>query len=153
MEHMTHILFSGAVWHDAPETPEGYFIDLTPEAAEMILATEWPADITPAEKLTSALKRATFRSMRHCKSEDGGTCNFDAPAVDWKAAGFRKKADFIAAVEAANLRCFEWSSLKGLFVISGIGWGQGNRRTRMAEAAYQSLKADGYNATMYYQMD
>lgn len=31
--------------------------------------------------------------------------------------------------------------------------GQGNRRTKMAEAAAKSLAKSGYNASVYYEMD
>jgi hypothetical protein len=64
------------------------------------------------------------------------------------------KAKAEEAIRTAGLRCHDWNSYGGKrLVICGIGAGQGNRRTTMAEAAYESLKADGIAATMYYQMD
>ena len=147
------ILFPGAVWHPAPDTAEGYFTSLTAEAYDRLFSETWADGLTPSERLTRALQRAVFRAMKHCCDDDGGTCNFDSPAIPWRDPGFRRKADFVEAVKAAGLLCYEWSTFKGYYVITGFTWGYGNRRTAMAEAACESLKADGYPATMYYQMD
>jgi hypothetical protein len=104
-------------------------------------------------KLTAALKKARDAAQLYANTEDGGTCNFDSPAIDYRAMHM-SKAKTEEAIKAAGLRSFEWNSYGGKrLVICGIGAGQGNRRTRMAEAAYESLKADGMEACMYYQMD
>lgn len=59
-----------------------------------------------------------------------------------------------AAARAAGLGCYTWKLYREkLFVFPLRIGGQANSRTRAAEAAAESLKADGYNATMYYQMD
>lgn len=104
-------------------------------------------------ELTKALEKAKQAAQVFINTEDGGTCNFDAPAIDYRAMGMRKdKAE--EAINAARLHCYEWNSWGGKkLVISGIASGQGNRRTRMAEAACRSLQADGIAATMYYQVD
>jgi cell division GTPase FtsZ len=103
--------------------------------------------------LTAALERAKKVAQLFAGTEDGGTCNFDSPAIDYRAMHM-SKAKAEEAIQAAGLRCFEWKSWGGMrLVICGIGQGQGNRNTRMAEAAEESLRADNIAASMYYQMD
>lgn len=103
--------------------------------------------------LTAALKQAIEAAKPYANSEDGGTCNFDSPVIDYRAMSMSKnKAE--EAIRAAGLRCFDWKLFGGTrLVICGIGHGQGNRNTRMAEAAEKSLKAAGIATGMYYQMD
>ena len=111
---------------------------------------------TTSEKyteLTKALIKAKEAAQVYMNSEDGGTCNFDSPAIDYRAMHMRK-GNAVEAIRAAGLRCFDWKSWGGTrLVICGLGAGQGNRNTRMAEAARQSLKESGVEAFMYYQMD
>ncbi len=103
--------------------------------------------------LTVALKKAQEAAKLYAETEDGGTCNFDSPVIDYRAMHMSKsKAE--EAIRAAGLRCFDWKSYGGIrLVVCGIGYGQGNRNTRMAEAAEKSLKAAGVATSMYYQMD
>jgi hypothetical protein len=104
-------------------------------------------------ELIKALEKAKQAAQAHINTEDGGTCNFDSPAIDYREMHM-SKAKTKEAIVAAGLRSFEWNSWGGIrLVICGIGAGQANRRSRMVEAAYESLKADGIAATMYYQMD
>ena len=105
------------------------------------------------EALTEALKKAVAAGQEAIdrNPEDGGTCNFDAPAI---ALPRWKEEEVKAAARAAGVGCFTWKFYpEKLFVFPLRIGGQGNSRTRAAEAAERSLKADGYNATMYYQMD
>ena len=103
--------------------------------------------------LTMALERAKESAQLFASTEDGGTCNFDSPAIDYRAMHM-SKAKAEKAIQAAGLRCFEWNSWGGIrLVICGIGQGQGSRNTRMAEAAEKSMKSDGIITGMYYQMD
>ena len=103
--------------------------------------------------LTQALEKAKKTAQKYINTEDGGTCNFDSPAIDYREMHM-SKAKAEEAIKAAGLHCYEWN-LWGhkRLVICGIGRGQCNRNTRMAEAACESLKASGIAATMYYQMD
>jgi len=81
-------------------------------------------------------------------SEDGGTCNFDAPTITlprWNENGIRK------AAEDAGLRAWKWYG--STWILSFPTSGQGNRRTRRAEAIKDELAKNGYNVGMYYQMD
>ncbi len=102
------------------------------------------------ELLTQALLKAKQAALVYANFEDGGTCNFDNPAITYKGM---KKSLVIKAIEAAGLRAFKWKLGENYLVISGGCFGQGNRRTRMAEVMTESLKADGYQALTYYQMD
>lgn len=85
--------------------------------------------------------------------EDDGTCNFDAPVLSlprWNEEKVTK------AAKNAGFGCFKWSGWfgGGRFVFSlPHGFGQSNARSRCAEAAEKRLKALGYDAAMYYQMD
>lgn len=103
--------------------------------------------------LTAALEKAKTAAQAFASSEDGGTCNFDSPAIDYRAMHM-SKAKAAEAIQAAGLRSFEWKGFGGMrLVVCGMGEGQGNRQTRMAEAAEKSMKADGIAVSMYYQMD
>lgn len=103
------------------------------------------------QALTDALKLAIDAAKVYANTEDGGTCNFDSPAIDYRAMHMTK-SNAEKAIRAAGLRCFPWNRLC-MLVVCGIGYGQGNRNTRMAEAAEKSLKASGVATMMYYQMD
>lgn len=104
-------------------------------------------------ELTNALIKAKEEAQKYINTEDGGTCNFDSPAIDYREMHM-SKARAIEAIKAAGLRCFDWKCFRSPYlVICGIGAGQGSRNTRMAEAAYESLKNSGISATMYYQVD
>lgn len=107
------------------------------------------ADLPAEERLTRALRRATVACMAHIDDEDGGTCNFDSPVLDYAASGITKE-DAKQAVKAAGLSCYDWEKM---LVITGCFSGQGNRRTKMAEAFSKSLEKSGLTAAMYYQMD
>lgn len=84
-------------------------------------------------------------------TEDGGTCNMDAVALDLK--GWHK-AKIEQAAKAAGVGCFVWK-LGGhkLYVFPIRGSGQGDARTAAAEAMREALQLSGYDAGMYYQID
>lgn len=106
--------------------------------------------MTKYEALTEALIKAVEIAKLYEGTEDGGTCNFDSPAITYK--GMRKSL-VMEAIKKAGLRSFEWKCVENYLVICGGCCGQGNRRTRMAEAMTESLKASGYEVMTYYQMD
>ncbi|MBQ6960906.1 MAG: hypothetical protein IJP78_08025 [Clostridia bacterium] len=118
-----------------------------------------------AKRLTWALKRAAVASAQYIDHEDGGTCNFDSPALDFAACGL-KKADAEQAIHDAGLLCYDWKPFKDHYgpdhklirnptylVISGFQSGQGNRHSKMAETFSESLNQEGFTSIMYYQMD
>lgn len=86
------------------------------------------------------------------QTEDGGTCNFDAPVLHldrWSADKIKQ-----AAKEAGG-GAFKW-----MIGGSTIGWvfstrssGQANRRSRRAEAIAKAMESKGYSVGMYYAMD
>lgn len=106
-----------------------------------------------SEMLTAALIKAKEAGMKYTDVDDGGTCNFDAPKLYLK--GWRR-TDVEKAVENAGLRCFDYQlwGTKAYVICGGpLDYGQANRRSKVAEVMYESLKADGYEAAMYYQVD
>lgn len=103
------------------------------------------------KKLADDLKAALTYGLEHMGTDDGGTCNFDAPAVS--LPGWDKRL-VEAAARIAGVGCFEWN-LWGVssYVFSVPGAGQGYTRTNAAEAMSRYLKERGYDAGMYYRMD
>lgn len=97
-----------------------------------------------------AAKAAAF--MARNLDEDGGTCNFDSPSI---ALPRWKVAEVEACAKAAGLSCYSWKSWSGkrwVFTVPGP-CGQGNCRSRMAEAMTAALSSFGFDAVTYYQMD
>ena len=87
---------------------------------------------------------------------DGGTCNFDSPALH-VPEGMTYQQVAAACCIAAGVNCFEWKPFKNseklVVLCSCAGNGQGERRTRGAESAQRFLQERGWNCGMYYQMD
>lgn len=84
-------------------------------------------------------------------NDDGGTCNFDAPAI---VANRWKESLVQQAAKEAGLSAFKWRPYRNTMFVFGVpGPGQGNMRTRKAEAMTAYLKSKGYDAIMYCQMD
>ena len=130
------------------DAEHGLYVDIAPETFEALYAPR-PKDLSAGEILIRALRRATIACLAHANAEDGGTCNFDAPTLDYKTCGMtRDEAE--KAIKAAGLHCYDWEKQ---LVITGPFSGQGNRRTKMAEAFRESMTEDGVAAGMYYQMD
>ncbi|MCC8080037.1 MAG: hypothetical protein LIO57_08310 [Oscillospiraceae bacterium] len=91
------------------------------------------------------------RAAEAAAPEDGGTCNFDACALRlprWLAAKVEQ------AAQEAGTRCFDWQLYGGRrYVFTPDTHGQGNARSRNAEAMTAYLRAAGYDAFDYCQMD
>lgn len=101
------------------------------------------------DALEMALLKANEAAQQFANTEDGGSCNFDALAIKVKATEKQmKQLDWFT---------FKWGKRhpdgKTWYVIELDYSGQGNRRTRMAEAACESMKAQGYESSVYYQVD
>lgn len=101
------------------------------------------------DALEMAISKAEKEAQKYANTEDGGTSNFDTPMVKVNAT-------------ERQLACMDWQVIKeGKREPDGGTWfqvlinldGQGNRRTRMAQAAAKSLKESGYTSGVYYQMD
>ena len=82
-------------------------------------------------------------------SEDGGTCNFDTVVLKTKGISSKLLNGLDIEIDRITGECF-W---KGFSFVWFETHGQANLRTRMAEAAYKTLKELGYEANMYYQAD
>ena len=123
-------------------------VDMTPEMFAYLYATN-PSHLYDGAHLVWALRRATVACMAHVTDVDDGTCNFDSPVLLYKGHGM-SQSEARLAVESAGLHGYV--SDAGL-VIDGCLSGQGNRRSRMAEAFVRSLKDDGICASVYYAMD
>lgn len=111
------------------------YADLFKEAAEAALAADPGAD------------------------QDGGTCNFDSPA--FRIEGKQQRTIEKFAAEAGLKVCdFQWLGGKRWYWLLVPLRGQGNRRTRMAEAAAKVLREaaesgefPGLHACCYMQAD
>lgn len=103
------------------------------------------------DALEAAISKAQDEAYKYRDIKDNGPSNFDAPAVRLKATA-RQLAGMDWAV-------YKWhrrgrSEGGGVWFIIDIDLeGQGYRRTRMAQAAVESLKASGYDAMLYRQLD
>ena len=103
------------------------------------------------KKLAEDLCKAIAFGAAHAGTDDGGTCNFDSPAV---ALPRWNEKLVNAAAKAAGTSCFKWKcygATRYVFSIPGVG--QGYTRTKSAESAAQLLQSLGYDAHVYYQMD
>lgn len=102
--------------------------------------------------LVEALKKANEAALTVSDTDDGGSCNFDSPVIRlprWKDYEI-KQAIELSGVDISDQLSGWW---KGYRFVSTTMHGQAYRRTKMAEAAKKSLAADGYDVSMYYQMD
>lgn len=105
------------------------------------------------ERLTAVLKSAALYAQTFADVEDGGTCNFDSPVLDYMAEHMQK-AKAIKAIQDAGLRCFDWTRCHyPMLVITGFQSGQGNRHMKMAEAFHDYMERTGYSGGMYRQKD
>jgi hypothetical protein len=102
-------------------------------------------------KLLKDLKIAKTIALEFINSEDGGTCNFDCPAIFWETKEEKKIIE--EALTETSLYFQKWDGIKNCYLIYGFLSGQGNKRTRMAELFSQSLKISGYKTAIHYQMD
>lgn len=110
-------------------------------------------------ELITALKKAREKATAAgLLSDDGGTCNFDSPVLYMPKGTRQTTMDKIGL--CAGVSFMKWESK--VFTACGYSvWlifgdfmsGQGNRRSRIAEAFATSLKADGFESDIYYQID
>src|SRR5262249_28043600 len=86
------------------------------------------------------------------QAADGGTCNFDTPAI--RLPGTRERFVQECAAEAGiTASAFDWLGGRRWFFVFVPLHGQANRRSIMAEAACRRLKELGLHAAMYCQAD
>lgn len=98
--------------------------------------------------LEAAVKIASDKAHELCDTEDGGTCNFDTCVLRITIPKRLREASSLKLD-----RC-TWGYYRGCYFMQDIPQnGCGNRRTRQAEADEQSLRAAGYDAHVYYEVD
>lgn len=91
-------------------------------------------------KLHTSLLNAKEQASIFKDANDEGTCNFDTPQLFLK--GWRS-SDIEQAFKNTGLSFFRTGYV---IDVLGIASGQASRRTKMAEVACKSLKADGYES-------
>lgn len=103
-------------------------------------------------KLRDDLKAALEQTAHIEQDEDdGGTCNFDSPSL--RLPRWNGKLIEQAAKEAGS-SAFKWDLYGNIrWVFNPCSSGQGNRRSRRAEAITKVLRAMGYDAIDYCQAD
>lgn len=106
-------------------------------------------------ELKAAIEAAQSKAMEFKDADDGGTCNFDTPVIKLPE-GIKPKKDLEGYLDQYGRPMLEKACgrmWKGWYFVNIDLYGQGNRRTAMAEAAAKSLEASGLQAGVYYQMD
>lgn len=102
-------------------------------------------------KLRDDLKAALAYGKAHEGDDDGGTCNLDACAVKlprWREALVER------AAKEAGTHSFVWELWGSKdFVFCPDTNGQGNKRSRNADAMTDYMRQLGYDALEYSQMD
>jgi len=102
--------------------------------------------------LMASLEKANEKALKLSNHEDGGACNFDSCVI--RLDGFTKREVFDLSVLSGYIGGgMSGKFWKGFYWVDTAKYGQGNRRSAMAQAACESLKADGYSVCMYCQMD
>lgn len=103
-------------------------------------------------KIAEAIKKAVSSAQQFSEIDDGGTCNFDCAYlfVPGMRKSQAKEIENIAGV-SLSLNTSRWQGR--ILQIIGGRLGQGARQTKMAETMRDSIKQDGFEAGMYYQMD
>ena len=104
------------------------------------------------KKLAEDLKQAHEAALAACAHvDDGGTCNFDSPALylpRWNGEQVKE------AAKAAGVGAWKWESFgPAKWVICPRSGAQGNKNTAVSEYMAERLRAAGYDCMMYYAMD
>lgn len=103
------------------------------------------------QDLNNALMYAVNRAMKVSDTEDGGTCNFDSVTLRIKIPA---KLLPLTYAELSKMHVRDYGhGWKGSYTVGIPLHGQGNLRTRMAEAACAALQEKGYDACMFYTTD
>lgn len=100
------------------------------------------------ERLKRSLCKARKYALAFATVDDGGTCCFDTAVI--KLSRITKAQLSELPIRLSKVGSRGWS---GCYFVYTPLYGQGFRRTIMAEAAAKSLKEDGWDAFVYYMMD
>jgi hypothetical protein len=110
----------------------------------------------PEILLAEAMERAKEAADKFINVEDGGSCNLDSVVIRlpyWSKEKI-KKANTLAngiSIDSESTLSSTW--FKGYRWVNIGASGQGDRRTKMVEAAAKELKNSGFDIRVYYQMD
>jgi hypothetical protein len=99
-------------------------------------------------KLVEAFKAAKQAAQAVVDTDDGGTCNFDAPFLRLRKSKVVEDAANEAGIGVTH---GEYLGRKGYFI--EVMEGQANRRTKMASEARKALQALGFEVNWYSAMD
>ena len=108
------------------------------------------------QRIVQALMAGKAAAEEFKEVDDGGTCNFDSPAIRFPMMREDMLTE-LAEMAGVRLSKFTWFGKTWYWVV--LQWsGQGNRRTQMAEAACKAIKEvigqeSWAEVSMYYQMD
>lgn len=106
-----------------------------------------------AAAITRGVQAAVEAAKKCAEVDDGGTCNMDSP---YFRVPRMRETTVLAAVQAGGSSAYSMEWLRSRIFMVSIpmeGMGQGNRRTRAAEAMAKAMQAAGLDAGVYYQMD
>lgn len=104
------------------------------------------------KKIAEGIRKAVAAAQEFATIDDGGTCNFDSAYL--RVPGMREsQAEEIEKLAGVHLSLHNYQFHGRILSIIGGRSGQGNRQTKMAETMRESLRADGFDTGMYYQMD
>ncbi len=109
---------------------------------------------TDRETLIHAFREAAAAALAADPGPDadGGTSNFDTAAIE--LPGIRERfVEECAKAAGITATSFRWFGGRRWFFVFVPMYGQGDRRSRMAEAANRKLKELGLKACLYCQMD
>jgi hypothetical protein len=104
--------------------------------------------------LLDAAAAADAADAAHPDHEDGGTCNMDSAYLRVPGMHKAQANTIIAACSATRIVVSLCDfSFHGRVLMLLHSRGQANRRCRMADASYYSLRASGLPSGQYLQMD
>lgn len=103
-------------------------------------------------EIVAAIKDAARTAQRFAAHDDGGTCNMDSAFI--KAEGMSDtEAEEIGRISGVRVYLLNSQIYGQILMLGGLTDGQGFRRTKMAEAAQQTLEKKGLQSGVWYQMD
>lgn len=105
-----------------------------------------------SQKIADSIKKAVKAAQAFATIDDGGSCNFDCAYIRVPRMRESQALD-IKDLAGVHVSIHGYRLHGRILKITGGLSGQGARNTKMAEAIRDSLKADGFDAAVYYQTD
>ena len=106
------------------------------------------------DRLGRALQLAKRAAEAVSQSDDGGSCNLDAPMlfIGPRRLTERDLQQLAEDAPGTSLNRSQWFG-RVCYIVNVGSFGQGNNNTRTAEAVCSVLKDQGFDCTMYYKVD